>query len=178
MAHYAFVSTATTNMQVSASGEVAEWLNAPVLKTGVRASVPWVRIPPSPPVFSLSTSSFIVPPVLCGSFRRLLGGQDLPGEARLLWRCCRHQRFTQERHLGNRHYFKQNRSGTLAECRILCADWGSVARQTRGWLQPVWGVINWKSITGAWRWAGIAVPDLKIISVMTEKGSRAAMPSS
>jgi hypothetical protein len=28
---------------------VAEWSNAPVLKTGVRESVPWVRIPPPPP---------------------------------------------------------------------------------------------------------------------------------
>ena len=34
-----------------AAGEVPEWLNGPVLKTGVRASVPWVRIPPSPPIF-------------------------------------------------------------------------------------------------------------------------------
>ena len=32
-------------------GEVAEWSKAPVLKTGERASVPWVRIPPSPPFF-------------------------------------------------------------------------------------------------------------------------------
>ena len=32
------------------SGEVAERLNAPVLKTGVVAIPPWVRIPPSPPV--------------------------------------------------------------------------------------------------------------------------------
>jgi integrase len=30
-------------------GEVAERLNAPVLKTGVGAIRPWVRIPPSPP---------------------------------------------------------------------------------------------------------------------------------
>src|SRR5208283_4483786 len=30
-------------------GEVAERLNAPVLKTGVVAIPPWVRIPPSPP---------------------------------------------------------------------------------------------------------------------------------
>ena len=34
------------------SGEVLEWLNRPVSKTGVRASVPRVRIPPSPPVIS------------------------------------------------------------------------------------------------------------------------------
>src|SRR6202034_1218567 len=31
-------------------GEVAEWLMAPVLKTGVPERVPGVRIPPSPPV--------------------------------------------------------------------------------------------------------------------------------
>ena len=30
-------------------GEVAEWFNAPVLKTGVGESLPWVQIPPSPP---------------------------------------------------------------------------------------------------------------------------------
>ena len=30
-------------------GEVAERLNAPVLKTGVPSRGPWVRIPPSPP---------------------------------------------------------------------------------------------------------------------------------
>jgi hypothetical protein len=28
---------------------VAEWLNAPVLKTDVGESLPWVRIPPPPP---------------------------------------------------------------------------------------------------------------------------------
>ena len=27
----------------------SSWFKAPVLKIGVRASVPWVRIPPSPP---------------------------------------------------------------------------------------------------------------------------------
>ena len=31
-------------------GGVAERLNAPVLKTGVGASPPWVRIPPPPPL--------------------------------------------------------------------------------------------------------------------------------
>lgn len=30
------------------SGGVAEWLNAPVLKTGVRSRGPWVQIPPPP----------------------------------------------------------------------------------------------------------------------------------
>ena len=33
-----------------ADGWVAEWLKAPVLKTGRRASVSWVRIPPHPPL--------------------------------------------------------------------------------------------------------------------------------
>ena len=34
---------------VAAAGWVAERFKAPVLKTGVRASAPWVRIPPHPP---------------------------------------------------------------------------------------------------------------------------------
>ncbi len=34
----------------SGLGRVAEWFKAPVLKTGVPARVPWVRIPPLPPV--------------------------------------------------------------------------------------------------------------------------------
>ena len=33
-------------------GGVAEWLNAPVLKTDVGESLPWVRIPPPPPPHS------------------------------------------------------------------------------------------------------------------------------
>ena len=36
------------NTQCSVGG-VAEWLNAPVLKTDVGESLPWVRIPPPPP---------------------------------------------------------------------------------------------------------------------------------
>jgi hypothetical protein len=34
---------------ISRLGRVAEWFKAPVLKTGVPARVPWVRIPPLPP---------------------------------------------------------------------------------------------------------------------------------
>lgn len=30
-------------------GRVSEWFKEPVLKTGVRETVPWVRIPPLPP---------------------------------------------------------------------------------------------------------------------------------
>src|SRR3989304_6075143 len=33
----------------NASGGVSEWLMVPLSKSGVRASVPWVRIPPPPP---------------------------------------------------------------------------------------------------------------------------------
>ena len=34
---------------IAVNGGVAEWLNAPVLKTDVGESLPWVRIPPPPP---------------------------------------------------------------------------------------------------------------------------------
>src|SRR3990172_12928887 len=40
---------AIANARMRAVGEVPEWLNGPVSKTGIRASVSWVRIPPSPP---------------------------------------------------------------------------------------------------------------------------------
>ncbi len=43
-------------------GQVAERLNALVLKTSVRASVPWVRIPPCPPEYFLII--FYICPVL------------------------------------------------------------------------------------------------------------------
>ena len=36
----------------NSTGEVAEWLIAPVLKTGVVARLPGVRIPPSPIFFT------------------------------------------------------------------------------------------------------------------------------
>ena len=34
---------------MSRDGEVPEWSNGTVSKTVVRVTVPWVRIPPSPP---------------------------------------------------------------------------------------------------------------------------------
>ena len=34
---------------MNADGEVPEWSNGTVSKTVVRVTVPWVRIPPSPP---------------------------------------------------------------------------------------------------------------------------------
>ena len=48
------------------SGGVAEWSNAPVLKTGVRGSVPWVRIPPPPPHIP---SNLLMPWQCGGAFR-------------------------------------------------------------------------------------------------------------
>ena len=42
------ITSLKVNTQLSVGG-VAEWLNAPVLKTDVGESLPWVRIPPPPP---------------------------------------------------------------------------------------------------------------------------------
>ena len=42
------ITSVKVNTQLSVGG-VAEWLNAPVLKTDVGESLPWVRIPPPPP---------------------------------------------------------------------------------------------------------------------------------
>jgi hypothetical protein len=38
-----------TAIIISVIGRVSEWFKEPVLKTGVPATVPWVRIPPLPP---------------------------------------------------------------------------------------------------------------------------------
>ena len=38
-------------------GGVAEWLKAPVLKTGVRETVPGVRIPPPPFIYDCNTAN-------------------------------------------------------------------------------------------------------------------------
>ena len=51
-------------------GRVAEWSNAPVLKTGSRESGSWVRIPPRPPCFSLMSAG-IVGGETCGLFELL-----------------------------------------------------------------------------------------------------------
>src|SRR3954468_15718582 len=45
-------------LRARASGEVAERLNAPHSKCGIRATVSGVRIPPSPPVISLKSQEF------------------------------------------------------------------------------------------------------------------------
>src|SRR5438067_3354637 len=42
-------NAASRNASDRLPGEVAEWSNVPDSKSGVRVTVPWVRIPPSPP---------------------------------------------------------------------------------------------------------------------------------
>src|SRR3954454_5977136 len=42
-----------------ASGGVVEWFKAAVLKTAVPARVPWVRIPPPPPVHTAYASDWL-----------------------------------------------------------------------------------------------------------------------
>ena len=49
------------NTQISVGG-VAEWLNAPVLKTDVGESLPWVRIPPPPP-YTLKSYIYLEIPI-------------------------------------------------------------------------------------------------------------------
>jgi hypothetical protein len=52
----------------SENGWVAEWFKAPVLKTGVRASAPWVRIPPHPPYHCLPMCGLGMAPRLSAFF--------------------------------------------------------------------------------------------------------------
>ena len=56
-----------------ASGRVAEWFKAAVLKTAVGASPPWVRIPPLPPEASFA-GVLIVPGIFANRLRLLLLG--------------------------------------------------------------------------------------------------------
>src|SRR5262249_549321 len=46
-------------IETATCGRVAEWFKAPVLKTGVPARAPWVRIPPLPPVDPPPTSTHV-----------------------------------------------------------------------------------------------------------------------
>ena len=46
---------------IASLGEVPEWSNGPDSKSGVRVSVPWVRIPPSPPFVTGSVP--VLPPL-------------------------------------------------------------------------------------------------------------------
>ena len=56
-------------------GEVAEWSNVPDSKSGVRVTVPWVRIPPSPPKQNrLPSGAFFVLPERAGRLRALRVG--------------------------------------------------------------------------------------------------------
>ena len=54
--------------QVVFYGGVAEWLNAPVLKTGMGESPSWVRIPPPPPLYRIKTTHY---DALCISFLKV-----------------------------------------------------------------------------------------------------------
>ena len=58
------------NLRVSNNsyGGVAEWLNAPVLKTGMGESPSWVRIPPPPPLNLIKTVHY---DALCISFPKV-----------------------------------------------------------------------------------------------------------
>jgi hypothetical protein len=55
-------------------GEVAEWLMAPVLKTGIPERVSGVRIPPSPPLLSASYAdlALVIKPELENDLRTKL----------------------------------------------------------------------------------------------------------
>ena len=44
---------------MSPHGEVPEWSNGTVSKTVVRVTVPWVRIPPSPPISKTSLAFWL-----------------------------------------------------------------------------------------------------------------------
>ena len=50
--HYAGLAVLTIGMASSISGGMAEWTNATVLKTVMRLSASWVRIPLPPPIYS------------------------------------------------------------------------------------------------------------------------------
>jgi hypothetical protein len=55
--------TARCSKAVVVPGEVAEWLMAPVLKTGIPERVSGVRIPPSPPDFPNPCSFCVAPKI-------------------------------------------------------------------------------------------------------------------
>ena len=56
------------------NGEVAEWSNVPDSKSGVRVTVPWVRIPPSPPKQTRPPRGLFVLAERAGRLRALRGG--------------------------------------------------------------------------------------------------------
>ena len=64
------------------TGEVAEWSNASVSKTEVLARVPWVRIPPSPPVHIRAALSASTTTSLSGRFPGVFTTDLLTGPSR------------------------------------------------------------------------------------------------
>ena len=61
--------------KICGRGEVAEWSNVPDSKSGVGASLPWVRIPPSPPFFWADLSIFVRTVPVQGHVKRLDSGR-------------------------------------------------------------------------------------------------------
>src|SRR5579871_3301502 len=57
----------------TASGEVAEWLNAPHSKCGIRATVSGVRIPPSPPACCCECSTALSSAKISIAFKKVCG---------------------------------------------------------------------------------------------------------
>src|SRR5690242_2305016 len=55
--HFLFPAAAFRRVR---HGRVAEWFKAPVLKTGVGETPPWVRIPPLPPADGVSLETAAV----------------------------------------------------------------------------------------------------------------------
>jgi hypothetical protein len=87
------------------AGEVAEWLKAPVLKTGVRETVPGVRIPPSPPSlkFSITYLPFYISLyIFAAKGQKRIQGLATPRAARdgfEVWVDSRQQAWRRERFL-------------------------------------------------------------------------------
>ena len=61
----------TAQPRLCARGEVAEWLNAPHSKCGIRATVSGVRIPPSPPINKINSLVRIISDISDRIKRRL-----------------------------------------------------------------------------------------------------------
>ena len=60
-------------LRAARHGSVAEWFKALVLKTSVRGTVPWVRIPPLPPPHSALILNDFMPHILWRGFRNMRG---------------------------------------------------------------------------------------------------------
>ena len=66
-------------------GEMAEWLKAHAWKACVRETVPWVRIPLSPPANLVLRKSWAQRPSNSGCFAKIFAPENRPGQARQPW---------------------------------------------------------------------------------------------